>query len=712
MTRPETELLERLRSAHEVIGRLRAALAEARTATTLEPIAIVGIAVRYPGADDTEELWELVRDGRDAIALPSPARARGVDHGAVGGFLQRIDEFDPAFFGMTSREARQADPQLRLFLELAWHAIENAAYTRDQLRGTRCGVFVGAARSGYHTLARGEARDEHLLAGNVPSMIASRTAHHLGVTGPCLTLDTACSSSLTAIHLACQQLRAGEIDVALAGGVNLQVLADSFANSRRAGLLSIRGRSLPFLADGDGLVLGEGGGAVVLTTLAHARASGRNLHAIIRASGMNQGGGAQGVTVPSDDDQSRLQLEVIRRSGIDARSIGYVEAHGTASAIGDAVEVAALRRTFDVLAPGATWPCALGSVKANLGNAEHAAGMAALAKVILALQHATLPPLPGLGDSAPRPEVAAAGFHLPRTAEPWRAPAVGVRCAAVSGFGLNGTNVHVLVEEAAPVTAAPVASPLDRLFVLSAPDPERAAAHLRRMARFVRAARDRDRGDDFVARLCATLQLGREHFPHRVAIVFETPDELVERLTDLAAFEGQAPVEGAIDGIFGSPPPVEAARSELEGLARTWVAGGAVDFARADAPVPLSLPPRPLRRVPCWLDTSAAAPASISVVRQAPERTRAGVSEYLRRRIEAVTEDTRSELDTSRSFYELGLDSIMIAELVTTLEADLGVSVSDRLADLFRSPTLDALIDLVIGPPAPRANEGVRLRFL
>jgi polyketide synthase PksJ len=350
-------------------------------------------------------------------------------------------------------------------------------------------------------------------------------------------------------------------------------------------------------------------------------------------------------------------------------------------------------------------------VKANVGNAEHAAGMAALAKVILALQHVTLPPLPGLGESAPRPEVAASGLHLPRTAEPWCAPAAGVRCAAVSGFGLNGTNVHVIVEEAAPVTATSVSSPRDRLFVLSAPDPELAAAHLRQMARFVRAARDRDRRDDFVARLCATLQLGREHFANRVAIVFDTLDELVERLTDLAAFQGQAPVEGVIDGIFGSPPPIEGARSELERLARTWVAGGDVDFARADTLPPLPLPPRPLRRDPCWLDTRAAPTPPLSVIHEAPARTRAELSEYLRRRIEVVTEDTRPALDTSRSFYELGLDSIMIAEIVTGLEVDLGVPVSDRLADLFRSPTVDALIDLVIDPPAPRTDR-VRLRFL
>ena len=508
-----------------------------------EPIAVIGLGCRYPGGvHDPESFWRLLREQRDAIGEVPPDRwdidayydarpdAPGKISTRFGGFLDQVDRFDPYFFGIAPREACSLDPQQRLLLEVAWEALEHAGVAADRLRGSRTGVYVGIGSSEYaHLLlaAPPDKIDSYMGSGNASSVAAGRLSYVFGFEGPSIAVDTACSSSLVAVHLACQSLRLGECDLALAGGVNVILAPAISINHSRAKMLAPDGRCKTFDARADGFVRSEGCGLVALKRLSDALADRDVILAQIRGSAMNQDGRTSGLTVPSGPAQQRVVRDALALAGCSPADVSYVEAHGTGTALGDPIELNALAAVF--AERPVERPLVVGSVKTNIGHAEAAAGIAGLIKMILALTHETIPA--SLHFRQPNPRVA---WHdMPVTvaasALAWRRGATP-RIAGVSSFGFGGTNAHVIVAEP-PRSEARVAKPepTRHLLALSAQSDEALTDLAGRYAAHLRHHPGHGIGD-----ICHTANTGRSHLQHRLAVVAGSGTDLADRLDSIA----------------------------------------------------------------------------------------------------------------------------------------------------------------------------------
>ncbi|WP_186400372.1 SDR family NAD(P)-dependent oxidoreductase [Stappia sp. P2PMeth1] len=476
----------------------KAAVAPSRAAPLphAEPIAVIGLAGRYPGADTLDAFWENLQVGRDMVGeIPAErwalegffepdvdeAVASQRSYSRWGAFLEGFAGFDPLFFRISPRDAAAMDPQERLFLMCAWAACEDAGYTRARLKqvaggreGADVGVFAGVTKTGYalHGPFRGEGGAMVRPATSFAS-VANRVSHALDLVGPSLPVDTMCSSSLTAIHEACEQLRAGHCAMALAGGVNLYLHPSNYVELCAAHMLSPSGRCHSFGAEADGFVPGEGVGCVLLKPLSRALADGDRIHAVIRGSAINHGGRATGYTVPSPAAQRDVVRAALEQAGLSGRDVSYIEAHGTGTVLGDPIEVDGLTQAF---APDTaeTGFCALGSVKSAIGHLEAAAGIAGLTKVILQMRHGMLAPTLHAETPNPNLDLAATPFALQRQAAEWRVDRP--RIAGISSFGAGGANAHVIVEDwrGEPASAAPAPAP--QAIVLSARTPEQLRA--------------------------------------------------------------------------------------------------------------------------------------------------------------------------------------------------------------------------------------------
>ncbi|MEP7052422.1 MAG: type I polyketide synthase, partial [Pseudomonadota bacterium] len=534
-----------LKRAFIALEETRAELKAAQDAAR-EPIAIIGMGCRIPGdGDDAASFWRILEQELDAIG-PLPAARWDVEAlyhpdpehvGTIatrgGGFLRNVTDFDPAFFGITRREAQGMDPQQRLLLEVCWEALENAAQAPDRLERSKTGVYVGLCGNDYAQLEL-ETRDRALLDAHFPSGIAhsvasGRISYLLGLQGPSLTVDTACSSSLVAIHLACQALRANDCQMALAGGVNLILSPDLYIALSHARMLSPDGRCRTFDAAANGFARGEGSGVVVLKRLSQAQADGDRILAVILGSAVNQDGASSGLTAPNGPAQEAVLQEALARAGVEPRLVSYIEAHGTGTQLGDPLELRALGAVFAPDRP-AQRPLSVGSIKTNVGHLEAAAGVTGLIKVVLSLQREAIPA--HLHHVTPTPHIAwdELRLHVPSKLTPWQ-PIEGRRVAGVSSFGFSGTNAHIVLEQA-PARATPRAPRVARRhsFVLSAFD----AASLRAQAARHAAALS-GFSDAQLADVCFTAAVARAHHPERAAISATTIHELREGLLGLAA---------------------------------------------------------------------------------------------------------------------------------------------------------------------------------
>jgi acyl transferase domain-containing protein/acyl carrier protein len=516
-----------------------------------EPIAIVGIGCRFPGGvRDAASLWRLLEEGRDAISSipedridveryydPHPALP---GHMATrwGGYLDDIRGFDAAFFGISPREAERMDPQQRLVLESAWEALEDAGIPAAQLVGARVGVYVGQWTSDFEARLFAVPRrvDFYSTTGSGRYATSGRVSYVLGLRGPSLTIDTACSSSLAAVHLAVQALRAGECEMALAGGVNVILQPHVTIAYSQSGMMAADGRCKFGDASGDGYVRSEGVGVIALKPLARALSDGDRVYALIRGSALNNDGrGSGSMGTPSRSGQAELLRLAYRDAGVPPARLGYIEAHGTGTRVGDPTELGALT---DVLSEsgGAAGPRWVGSVKTNFGHTEGAAGVAGLIKAALALYHGVVPA--SLHFEIPNPDIpwAAAPLAIPRVPTPWERGSEP-RVAGVSAFGIAGTNAHVVLEEAAVTHVTPRADVREEasLLVLSARAPDALAALASRYAERVERAGANDLRD-----LCATAALHRGPLELRAAFAAESRGAMAERLRRFAAGDASA----------------------------------------------------------------------------------------------------------------------------------------------------------------------------
>ncbi|HEY4459285.1 MAG TPA: beta-ketoacyl synthase N-terminal-like domain-containing protein, partial [Pseudonocardiaceae bacterium] len=481
-----------------------------------EQIAVVGLACRIPGADTIDEFWDLLVDGRDLIE-PIPAeRIALADAGGWGGFVTGLDTFDPGFFGLAEAEAAEIDPQQRLLLEVAWTALEHAGYSERTLAGSNTGVYIGQTAQDVAML--GERPGPWRNPGLCHAIGANRLSYRWDLHGPSMSIDTACSASLVAVHLAARGLLGGECDLAIAGGVNVLLARGPQVGAEQMAALAPDGRCRPFDAAAAGYVRAEGAGAVVLKRLADAVADGNPIHAVIAGSAVGQDGRTNGLTAPSGAAQQRVIRAALSVAGLTGADVDYVEAHGTGTPLGDPIETAGLAAALETNTR--QHPLPIGSVKANIGHLEAAAGIVGLLKAILLIDRRQLVPTPHFATANPRCRLTERNLTVPTTGQLPERPVVGV-----SSFGFGGTNAHVVLTApparsiAAPPWSGPVLAPIS-------------AHHPAGVAPAAAALADTIAEEDWprVAAIARSMGALRDHHVYRCAVVADTADELVAGL--------------------------------------------------------------------------------------------------------------------------------------------------------------------------------------
>lgn len=523
-------------------------------------IAIIGLAGRYPEAENISQYWENLKNGKDCITEIPQERWNYKVHtemkrstndatvsGKWGGFIEGVDRFDALFFNISPREAERIDPQERLFLESVYTAIEDAGYTRANLvRSTaqskvnKVGVYVGVMYQEYQ-LYGVESQKRHnepfALNGN-PASIANRVSYYFNFHGPSMVVDTMCSSSLTAIHLACQSLQKQECEVAIAGGVNVSVHPNKYVMLTQGHFLSSKGRCESFGEGGDGYVPGEGVGAAILKPLAQAIADGDHIYGVIKGTAINHGGKTNGYTVPNPNQQAEVIDQAIQESAIDPRSISYIEAHGTGTSLGDPIEIAGLTKMFDRYTSDRSF-CAIGSAKSNIGHCESAAGIAGITKVLFQMKHQKLAPSIHSQPANPNIDFAKTPFTVQHQLSEWQRPVIAIDhvmtevplTAGVSSFGAGGSNAHIVIQEyRSPIVAKQLATPVQPvMIILSAKNEER----LKQVVlHFIHHLTEHTYTDQDLADIAYTLCTGREAMDIRLGIVASSVTSLISQLQE------------------------------------------------------------------------------------------------------------------------------------------------------------------------------------
>ncbi|AKL76887.1 type I polyketide synthase [Bacillus velezensis] len=622
-------------------------LPKTKTAAAPEPVAIIGISCAFPMAENPEMFWENLAGEKDCISeIPperwdwrqyygDPQKDKNASNVKWGGFIDETAQFDPLFFGISPHEAEMMDPQQRLLMMHVWKAIEDAGCSAKSLSGTNTGIFAGTTNSGYAQ----EASKFHIeiegssAAGTVPSIGPNRMSYFLNIHGPSEPIETACSSSLVAVHRAVMAIQAGDCGIAIAGGVNAIVSPDMHISFNKAGMLSEDGRCKTFSDQADGYVRAEGAGMIVLKTLSDAERDGDRIYAVIRGTAENHGGRAASLTSPNPKAQTEVMIKAYQQANIDPRTVSYIEAHGTGTALGDPIEINGLKAAFAALyqKAGVTAPdqphCAIGSVKTNIGHTELAAGMAGLLKIILQMQHKTL--VKSLHCETVNPYISLDGspFYFVRHTQPWKAATDDSgnelpRRAGVSSFGFGGVNAHVVLEEyVSPVEEKQwTAGELQpSLFILSAKTAEQLKERAEQLCRYLEKTHS---ADGALAGIAYTLQLGRDEMEERLAVIAETKEELTNALNDFLSgketgqnfFTGRnkamkqlftemtdnAEMSGTVDQW------IEAGKYTM--LAKLWVQGLHVDWNKLypdERPKKVSLPVYPFAKTHCWIPHSA-----------------------------------------------------------------------------------------------------------
>jgi acyl transferase domain-containing protein/NADPH:quinone reductase-like Zn-dependent oxidoreductase/short-subunit dehydrogenase/aryl carrier-like protein len=548
-----------LKRSLQAIDQLQAKLAAVERERT-EPIAIVGIGCRFPMGDTPAAFWEMLNNGIDAVTEVPPERwdvdayydpdpdKPGKSYTRWGAFIRDVDRFDPAFFGVSPREAVSMDPQQRVLLEVTWQALEHAAIAPSSLAGSNTAVYVGITTQDYAVqLAEAVGSrngDAYTPSGTAHSVAGGRISYVLGLHGPNVAIDTACSSSLVALHWALASLRNRESDVAIAGGVNLTLTPDGSVLTSRARMMSFDGHCKTFDASADGYVRGEGCGMLVLKRLSDAQRDGDRVLALVRGSALNQDGRSSGLTAPNGLAQEAVIRAALANSRLKPADIGYVEAHGTGTPLGDPIEIKALNQVYGERPAG--MPLQVGSVKTNIGHLEAAAGIAGVIKTVLALQHGVIPPHLHLKNPNPLIDWAGSAIAVPTRPTPWVVPQGSRRRAGISSFGFSGTNAHVILEEAPPAKAPPPAPAGAMPVTLSAQTPAALGELAGRLAQHLASSSGEQATD--LAAFASTLALGRSHLVERIGFAAANVHEARARLEEIAREGADAPLPGIARG--------------------------------------------------------------------------------------------------------------------------------------------------------------------
>ena len=587
-------------------------------------IAIIGMSGVFPGSEDLDAFWELLKLGTNLVTKVPKNRwdmlsyydkdpdTKGKSYSKWMGTLDDIALFDPLFFNLSPREAELMDPQQRLFLEQSWKTIEDAGYSPKTLSNSSCGVFIGVGQGDYN-IEHSEVFDleSYNLTGSNSSILSARVSYLLNLKGPCMSIDTACSSSLVAIAQACDSIILDNSDMALAGGVCILTTPRMHIMTSKAGMLSADGRCYTFDQKANGFVPGEGVGVIMLKKLELAERDGDHIYGVINGWGVNQDGSTNGITAPSDQSQTALQKGVYDRFDIDPETISYVEAHGTGTKLGDPIEIKALKKTFTAYTKKANY-CALGSVKTNIGHTLAAAGISGMIKVLLSLRHKQIPATINYDKLNEHIKLKNSAFYINTELKDWKPEDNNPRRAAVSSFGFSGTNAHVVIGEYGRKENIPYQDKNPAIIVLSAKNQESLKRYSQKLKSYLEENKRINLYD-----IAYTLQVGREAMEERLAIITKETNELIEQL--VAYQEGKADniitsnskkekLDFIVKGKAGKAYIKEAIEAkEVESLAQLWIKGVDIDWNLLYAdnkPNKISLPTYPFVKERYWYDGS------------------------------------------------------------------------------------------------------------
>ncbi|HML90062.1 MAG TPA: SDR family NAD(P)-dependent oxidoreductase [Methylomusa anaerophila] len=657
-------------------------------------IAIIGVAGRYPQADNIRQFWQNLRDGKDCITeipkerwdhslyFDADKNKPGKAYSKWGGFINGVDQFDPLFFNISPREAQIMDPQERLFLQCVYETLEDAGYTRETLGlrqdfglGGNVGVYVGVMYEEYQLYgAQEQIQGRPVAASGNPSSIANRVSYFCNFHGPSLAVDTMCSSSLTAIHLACQSLQRGNCEAAIAGGVNVSIHPNKYLMLSQGKFASSKGRCESFGQGGDGYVPGEGVGAVLLKPLAKAVADGDHIYGIIKGTALNHGGKTNGYTVPNPNAQASVIGRAFQEAGIDPRTISYIEAHGTGTSLGDPIEITGLTKTFQAYTQDKQF-CAIGSAKSNIGHCESAAGIAGVTKILLQLKYQQLAPSLHSQTLNPNIDFSNTPFVVQQELAEWKRPLVEKggeskeypRIAGISSFGAGGANAHIVIEEYIP--RDPVRLPIavnagnPAIIVLSAKNEERLREQVQQLLAAIKEQQFTDRD---LADVAYTLQVGREAMEERLAVIAGSVQELAEQLKsyvdggdgDGEVYRGQVKRNKETLAVFAADEDLAkaidawVAKGKYAKLLDLWVKGLIVDWNKLygdNKPRRISLPTYPFARERYWLagqDTKTAGsglPAALALA--------GAIHPLLQRNTSDLSEQRFSSTFTGQEFF-------------------------------------------------------------